>query len=364
MGVFRKNSNWWIDYYEPDGTRARRKIGPNKRTAENALAKTKTLIAEGKYLDKKVQIDDIGLRAMTDKFMGWSKTDKRSWKRDELCVKHLLAHFGDGPLAAISPFAVEGYKRARHQQVSNRTVNIELACLKNMFNKAVKWGDAQSNPVNAVDMLQEPQGRVRYLAEDEIRRLLAACKDHMYSIVLTALHTGMRRGEILSLTWEQVDLRRGEVHVVQSKNGEGRVIPMTAALKEELGRLHADRCCNHVFTTMLKPRRPMKDIRSAWEGTLKRAGITEFRFHDLRHTAASYLVMSGVDLRTVQEILGHKTFAMTQRYSHLSPQHKTKAISRLDSAIPAGREGARMGTDGHHMDTGGNLLTLPGKRNI
>jgi len=360
MGVYKtENKNgvvYGIDYRTPGGKRVRMIIGPNKRLAQAALSKALVAIAEGKYLDKLAEPQEVTLAEMGDKFLEWSKTNKRSWQRDELCLRHLLEHFGDVPLKEVSPFSIEGYKRKRVEDVSKRTVNIELACLRNLFNKALTWGDAASNPVRGVRLFPEPPGRLRYLSEDEIERLLNACSDHFHPLVLVALHTGMRRGEILNLRWQDINFDVGLVHVGDSKNRCSRDIPMSETVHEELRRLCEAATTEWVFTTVVGKTRRLRDIRSVWENTLKRADITDFRFHDLRHTAASYLVMNGVDLKTVQEILGHKTFAMTLRYAHLSPGHKTRAIRALDKAIPAG--------DGQKLVRNAKLLTLVDKHNI
>lgn len=357
MGVFRKRDKWWIDYYDPAGRRVRKMIGPNKRVAEAALAKARVEIAEGKYLDKRWKPEESTLKRMADRFMEWSETNKRSWSRDELCIRHLIAFFGSNtPLEELSPFWIEKYKRERLQDVSTRTVNIELACLRNLFNKAIAWGYAASNPVKEVRFFPESPGRLRYLSEEEIDSLLAACPDHFRPVVVVALNTGMRRGEILGLKWADVDFRQGSIYVEKAKNGHSRHVPMSDTVRSELARLRETRATEWVFTTAIGRKRRLKDIRSVWENTLKRAGITDFRFHDIRHTAASHLVMNGVDLKTVQEILGHRTFRMTERYAHLSSQHKARSIKVLDSLFQK--------PDGHHMDTTTNTLTLDEKRNI
>jgi integrase len=140
----------------------------------------------------------------------------------------------------------------------------------------------------------------------------------------------MRKSEILNLKWVDVDLHNGIIHIPDSKSGERRDVPMSDILLGTLIELKKKAKLDCVFTTSKGKVRPIKDIRTIFSNALKKSGITNFRFHDLRHTFASYLVMNGVDLRTVQELLGHKDFSMTLRYSHLSPAHKKDAVKVMD----------------------------------
>lgn len=171
----------------------------------------------------------------------------------------------------------------------------------------------------------------RYLSEEEIEQLLNSCDNHIRPIIITAIHTGMRRGEILRLKWEHIDLKNDIIHVYETKSGENRDIPITNTLKETLLKIKSDSCSEYVFTKINDKKMPLKDIKTIFSTALIKAGITNFRFHDLRHTFASHLVMNGVDLKTTQEFLGHKDFTMTLRYSHLSPQHKRDAIKVMDN---------------------------------
>jgi integrase len=337
-----------VDFYDPSGKRVRVRVGPNKKLARSALDKVRADIAEGRFLDKRKAPPPKSLATLCKEFLEWSRSNKRSWKRDELCIRHLWAFFGDCKVTDISAFQIEKYKQKRKQEVSPRTVNIEVQCLKVMLGKAVKWGYIAATPAKDVRKFKEPPGRVRYLSPDETERLLAACSDKLRLIVVVALHTGMRRGEVLGLRWEDIDLQQRTIRVTDSKNGEARTVPMTAAVHEVLQQHQQQRSgdCPWVFPSSAAGRRD--NVNTAWRTARKRAKLADFRFHDLRHTAASYLAMAGVDLRAIQEILGHKTFAMTLRYSHLSPQHKAKAVLALDRAIPVGER------TGHNLVTSGS----------
>jgi integrase len=197
-----------------------------------------------------------------------------------------------------------------------------------MFTLAIKWGQASENPVKQVKYFPVNSQRLRFLSIDEERRLMAVCDSRIKPIVLTALKTGMRKGEILGLMWEQVDFENRMITVKDSKNREPRKIPMNPGLTELLQSIRIGSQGAHVFNN--EHGRIYNTIRGPWGKALKKAGIIDFRFHDLRHTFASRLVMAGVDLVTVKELLGHKSINMTMRYSHLSQDHKRKAVELLD----------------------------------
>jgi len=215
--------------------------------------------------------------------------------------------------------------------VKPATVNRRLACLKTMFNKAIEWGKLEFNPMKRVKLLKENNQRIRYLEKDEIKRLIENCSDHLRPIVLLALNKGMRCGEILNLKWDDIDFRQKIIYIRNSKSGEKREIPMNDIVAATLQQIKKISLSPYVFAN--KESRPFKKVYKGFKAALKRAGINNFTFHDLRHTFASHLVMSGVDLRTVQELLGHKMFNMTLRYAHLSPDHKRKAVDDLASEM-------------------------------
>jgi integrase len=212
-------------------------------------------------------------------------------------------------------------------------VNRYLAALSDAFTVAVKeWEWLEDSPMRKVKKPKEPRGRVRFLSEDGERpRLLKACEEssnpYLYPVVVLALSTGMRQGEIMGLTWEDVDLHQGRATLHETKNGERRVVPLSGKALELL-KEHSK--VRRLDTNLLFPgKNPQKpiDLRAPWEAALKKAGIEDFRFHDLRHSAASYLTEAGVPLVTVAEILGHKTMQMVQRYSHVATKHKAEVVN-------------------------------------
>ncbi len=313
------------------------------------MQKRKVQIAENKYLDVKKN-ERIPFSGMTKLYLeAYSKPNKRSWGRDELSIKHLNSFFNNKYLHEIGPLNIEMYKVERKRHVCPSTVNRELACLKHMYVKAIEWGKIDVSPASKVRLFREENQRTRYLEEEEIERLHEACSGHLKPILITALNTGMRKGEILSLKWVDVDLRNRVISILNSKNNEKREIPVNEDLFQALLRARKNPESSYVFCN--EDGVPYRDVKTGFKGALKRAKIS-IRFHDLRHTFASRLVMKGVDLKTVQELLGHKDVRMTLRYSHLSPDHKKAAVEKLSK---------RMDT---YMDTPENFEQLLEKHSI
>jgi integrase len=181
--------------------------------------------------------------------------------------------------------------------------------------------------------LKEQKERRRFLSAEECQKLIGFCNNDIRPIVVMALNTGMRKGEILHLEWvKNIDLRNGFISLDDTKNGEHRKIPINNAVREALRTIPRNLSIPYVFYAP-STGKPYVDIRDAFARACKRAGIRDFHFHDLRHTFASQLVMAGVDLATVKELLGHKTLSMTLRYAHLAPSHRVNALNILDNTL-------------------------------
>lgn len=221
---------------------------------------------------------------------------------------------------------------------SNSTAVRYLAVLSHAFSVAMKeWGWVATNPLRNVSKPTEPRGRVRFLDKDECSRLLIACKgsdsEALYPIVVLALTSGMRRGEIMGLRWRDVDLDDACLTLHQTKNGDRRVVPLVGQALELLQKRRTDRLGDTelVFPGRLSSR-PL-EFKKPWLRALERAAIHDFRFHDLRHTAASYLAMQGCTTLDLAELLGHKTLQMVKRYSHLSTAHARASLLKLNRVV-------------------------------
>ena len=223
---------------------------------------------------------------------------------------------------------------------SAATVNRYLAAISHVYTIAWReWNWINYNPVLNIKKLKEPRGRVRFLNEQERQRLLDNCKESrslfLYPIVVLALSTGMRRGEILGLRWRDVDLCNKRVVIQETKNGERRAVPLVGnslQLIEKL-KINARGAKDDYIFHSPENRTKRCSIRTAWCNAIKRAEIENFRFHDLRHSTASYLAMNGASLLEIADILGHKTLQMVKRYSHLSEDHKADVLERMNKKV-------------------------------
>lgn len=350
MSVYKKGNNWYIDYYLK-GERKRQKIGPSKKLTLQVLEDVHVKIAKGEYLgvyeEKKILFADYA-----KEYLEYAKANKAitSYKRDITSLTALTAAFGTCYLFEIEPLMVERYKAKRLQDgVEPASVNREIACLRHMCNKAVEWSYGKKNPVTGVKLLKEPPGRIRYLETAEIAKLLKAVDGlkrgsgrYLRPIVVLALNTGLRKNEILQLKWKDIDIKEKKIIVRRTKNNEIRTVPINDTLYGELVKIARHLESEYVFCD--KSGIPYGNVRKSFESALSTAKIEDFHFHDLRHTFASHLVMKGCDLRTVQQLMGHKDIKMTMRYSHLSKAHLQEAVSKLDSLwTPYGHHGDLVG---------------------
>lgn len=327
MAVYRRGGNWYIDFTF-HGQRIREMIGPSRKTAQAVIAKRKAEIAEGKFLDIRKEPDPIKFYDFAKEYLQWSKANKKpsTYNRDLSLMRQLNKEFEMKAIQEITTWQIEKYKAKRKDEIKPASVNREIALLKHMYSKAIEWGKAKENPAKKVKLLKGEIKRVRFLMPDEIQRLLSNCADHLKPIVTVALHTGMRKGELLNLQWDQVNFDQGIISILNTKNHERRDIPMNETIKttlKEIERKGPYVFCNGDGGNFL-------NVRRSFETALRKSSIEDFRFHDLRHTFASNLVMEGVDIMTVKELMGHKDLTMTLRYAHLAPNHKTKAVNILD----------------------------------
>ena len=219
---------------------------------------------------------------------------------------------------------------------SNATVNRYLATLSHVFSTAVReWQWINENPCLKVKKPKESVGRIRYLQKDELSRLVKACKQsrnlNLYLIFLIALTSGARKAEILGLQGKDIDFENRLFYLNDTKNGDNRILPMSDQIFEILKERTISRE-SLLFPSEQDPNKPIC-IRSAWETAVKRADLVDFRFHDIRHTTASYLTMSGISTREVAEILGHKNLQTTKRYSHLATARKRTLVNYLEKMI-------------------------------
>lgn len=325
----------WYIYYRIDGERVR-EVVRNAQSRADALKVLQVKVADafkGKHGFKKEE-KNIKFKDFAEEYIrNYAKANKRSWQTDEYMLKRLKTFFGDKALKEINSLMVEQFRTSLlEEELTRSTANRYVALLKKMFNLAIDWGYLKENHVKKVKLFSEKDNqKERILTEEEEQGLLKASSKYFKPIVITAIHTGMRKGEILSLKWSQVDLSSGIIKVENTKSGKPRFIPINQFLLKELLKLKDQNGASpYVF---LNPRthKPMKDIKKSFSGATKEAKIKDLRFHDLRHTFATRLIQKGADLITVKELLGHHSVRVTERYTHSCIEQKKRAVEALVS---------------------------------
>ena len=357
MGVFLKRKKYFIDFYA-DGKRVRECVGRvSRRVAENALKARQGEVVQGRYqLPRKAVSPRFAEFAV--EFLEYSKSHKssRTTEADHTRMTHLVPFFGSHRLDEVTPFLVTKYVQTRrnvqtrlHRSTAPATINREVAVLKNLFNKAIEWGRADRNPAKGVRMLKEPDPPVRVLSDDEEQRLLEACCPHLRVAILIALNTGLRLQETLQLRWKDVDFAVGLISVERRKGGKSAKIEMNTRLTAALLDFRAGSRSDYLFVSD-RTGKPILSPKTAFRNAVRRSGIPHCRFHDLRHTFATRLVRSGVDIVTVQKLMGHASISMTLRYSHPGAAERRRAVELL--------------SDGHHMDTTGENVVAFGASKV
>jgi integrase len=324
MGLYQKRGIWYYTFTH-QGRRYQGSLKTkSKRLAEKLYHKITTEILEGEYFDR-AKARKYTFQDLAERYMQCYQR-----QRDPRTIKYLLPVFGHLRLSEITPQLIAKYRADRLKKVKPATVYQELSLMRRMFNVAIReWGWIKDNPVSKLSFsVGNSNARDRWLTLEEEKRLLEAADRPWWlrPLLIVALHTGMRKGEILNLRWEDIDLKRRLITVRTLKGGNKRIIPISTTLYETLKGFKVRDLSGKVF-----PISPWT-VRSAFDKAVKRAQIENFRFHDLRHTFATRLVQAGVDIYMVKELLGHKTITMTMRYAHHYPESLRKAIERLESS--------------------------------
>ena len=311
MGVYKRGNTYWVDFYDSQGNRTQESShSSSKRDAEDLLALRKSEVIRGTFKRPvRITFGEFGA-----KYMEYAKGNKRSWLRDEQMLKPLTAFFGsERQFREILPADIEGFKLFRRKQVSGSTANRELALLKRMFNLAIDWElYLGTNPVRKVKFFQEINLGFRILSEEEETKLLVNATPYIQDLIVFDLNTGLRIGEILSLRWESVDLEKGLLSVFAHKTHKTRTVPINSEARRVLEVWALGRKNEFVFYNH-ETGKPFVDLDEGLALACRKAGIEGITWHKLRHTFASRLVNRGVDIVTVQQLLGHSTVVTTMR---------------------------------------------------
>ena len=334
-GVFTRKDRkgFWISWKDAQGRRRYR------RTDAEDLAQAKTVRAAELVRVEKAKVlgftppgEDLFAK-VGERFLAHQKArlSPQSYERERGILEGHLNPFFSGRIASIRRVDVQRFITQRSGKLSPHSVQKELNVLKHFLRLAVDWEIIPLNPAQGIKSPKVPPGRVRYLQPTELHSVLEACPDWLRPIVALAVSTGMRRSEILGLRWLDVDMAHHRILLPQTKNNEGRAVYLNQSARAILRSLpfHG----RTKTTDGLFPDVTPEKVSVAFKRACRKVQIADFRFHDLRHTAASWLRMTGADIHTVAQLLGHKDLRMAARYQHLSPAFLAEAVSRLESVF-------------------------------
>lgn len=340
MAIYQRGKSWYYDFIHK-GQRYTGSFGPVSRSvAKEELARKKAEVIERRLNPAKAR-KSPRFDTFAAEYLEWVQANCKPMTVDRIrqTLKRLGAFVGSKRLNELTPWHFEQWKKRRREEgKAPGTINIELIVWKSMLYKALAWGKLADHPGKAVKLLKNPPHKTRFLSEEEEARLIGQCSPALRRIVQAGLLTGFRRQELASLHPEEIDWQNETVSVAAcyAKNGERRTLPMGPRLKAVLHE--------SVLTSGDAPTVFVNDYGHSWSPDAlserfhercQTVGLEGVGFHVLRHTFASRLVMAGVDLRTVQELMGHKDIQMTLRYAHLSPHHTRSAMETLETRFSA-----------------------------
>ena len=328
MSLCKRGKTWWIDFTTPGGERIRRSAATEDKTQAQELHDQ--LKAESWRVDK---LGEKQRRTWDEAAYKWllDTEHKRSHGQDVAQVAWLQRHFRGHYLDQLTRDVIAQVGESKRQQTSPATANRLLALIRSILRRAaLDWEWIDKPPV--IKLYREPKRRVRYLTPQQALTLLNELPPHLADIVRFSLATGLRRSNVTRLDWSQVDLKRrvAWIHGDQAKAGKPIHVTLNATaldvLTRQIGKHQA-----RVFTYKGKPVTQVNT--KAWYGALKRAGIEDFRWHDLRHTWASWLTQQGVPLNVIQEMGAWESAEMVRRYAHLAPEQFTQHARVVDDLL-------------------------------
>ncbi len=354
--IFKRENVWYLDI-RVKGRRIRKRVGTSKKIAELALQDAQVKIAREEFGFNKT---DITVVSLIEKFLEYNRTNHRTstTKRYKAVTDHLRRYLEEKRkdiimASQLSPEVIEGYKSFRLSEWVNpngkqvvtdnsrkgaraRTVNLELDGIKTMLNLAIRWGYLDENPVKKVKPLKTNDKKpVRFLSLDECEKLITFSPPYYRDILLTFLNSGMRKGELENLQWGDIDLNKGLIFIQEKPDWKPKtkehVIPLNNELIRLFSRLKSNKARKKDYVFDIKNSgRSHNWLRTELIKIAQLAGVNDLtKIHTLRHTFASHLVMSGVDLPSVAELLGHSDIETTMIYAHLAPEHLAGAVDKL-----------------------------------
>jgi integrase len=347
MAIFKRKNKvgeegetWYVDYRDPTGKRVIKAVGPSKREAEAYLGKIKGSIREQRFFDIKKE-SRVTFGELLDAYEEKIK-DRRSYKKTtQYFIATLRNFFSPKLLSEIDYKLIEDFRdqrkatQTKHEgERSQRSVDLELALLRTILNKGIRWNMLDRNPFDkANDLFYHPDShRERALSEDEIKRLIESSPSYLKPIIISAIYTGLRKNDLFGLKWENVDLEKGSIHLIEAKTGKPRIIVLN---KDMLSLLHGLPVRGeYLFPN--KEGKPYSDLSGGLESALKKADIdvgmgrNKIVFHTLRHTCVTLLRERGADMGMVTSYIGHADEKTTQGYAHASEEYKRRTADLLN----------------------------------
>ncbi len=334
MGKYLRGRIWYIDYYA-NGRRMREKVGTSAKLADIVLQKRKVQIAEGRFLDVK-KVYKVKFEDFADEYLEvHCKSNNKAWRKsDQPNLGSLKKYFSGRYLHEITPEDIERYRTERIKKVTKSTVNRILNCLSSMYNRAIEWGKAEYNPVSKVKLYRVPEKRIRYLEREEIEKLLSHCCEHLRPIVIVALHTGMRKSEILCLKWQDIDIKRNIIHLLDTKNGEKAEIPMNEIVQKTIIGVFKNPESQYVFCN--NKNKPYGNVRKSFNTACRNAEIIDFRSQLVRGMYSVHVKKAGVAGRILDQT---REIALSENYVETEMKLKKPPQGRLyvsDEVQPVG----------------------------
>ncbi len=338
----KRSGVWWIRWTDADGRRHYEKAG-RRGDAIDLLAKRKREVILRKKQPEKLRAKPVTFNDLCDDAIAHSESEnseKQSYELN-LRIETLRPVFGSRSAESIKKSAIVEWlsQQGRERNWSPATRNRWQATFSLIFRVGIENEKVESNPAARIKRKTENNGRVRFLSDGEEKALFAVIDKRFPQFrphLLLSLHSGMRQSEQYTLRWNQLDFDRKQLHLEKTKNGDSRTIPLNSIAIDALQLLKGDARVNSsapVFPSARNDDGALQGTRGWFPSALEEAGIEGYSWHCNRHTFASRLVMAGVDLRTVAELLGHRTLQMVMRYSHLAAEHKASAVDRLVSSV-------------------------------
>lgn len=340
MAIRKRGNKWQYDLYNSNNKRLRgvvriEGVADEVVTRKQALEYEKVLkgkIAEGLKLGSNKK--DIQFNTLVKEYLNWCDSNHVRNDRDHSACNNLLDYFRGYKCSKITLWSVERYKKHRKELGKKpRTINIELACLRHMYNKAMEWKLINENTIAGIKQLKQETKEIRVINELEFTKLYESANDFFKPVLLFAYFTGCRSSEIRNLKWKNVNFADGSALITNTKNKEERIVYLNDIHKTELQRIFVPDTVN-VFRYKNIPVINKTTFRKCWLSALRKSGIKHCVFHDLRHTFCSKMIVDvGVDFETVMSLTGHKSLSMLKRYTHTNKNAKKEAVIKLEKYL-------------------------------